>query len=131
MRIPESRLRLGLSLSASPLLLIVVWGAWQVGAPPIFTVLLAVFAVALGWVVLVDLPTAIEVGPDAFHRVCLLRTQPVAWGKVAAIVRPRRGALVLVTEDHKRLVLVSRRLTEPETDYLRDEAMRRNVRVDF
>jgi hypothetical protein len=102
-----------------------------VGAPTIFTVLLALFAGALGWVVLVDLPTAVEVGPDAVLRVCLLRTHLIDWGKVAAIVRPRRGALVLVTEDHRRLVLVSRRLTELESDYIRDEALRRNVRVDF
>jgi hypothetical protein len=131
MRIPESRPRLVLSLSASPLLLLLVWGAWQVGAPPVFTALLAVFAVGLGWVVLVDLPTVIEVDPDAFRRVCLLRTQRVSWGKVAAIVRPRRGALVLLTEDRKRVFLVSRNLTQSETDYLREQAIRRNVRVDF
>jgi hypothetical protein len=131
MKIAESKWRLALSMSSAPLLLLLVWAAWQVGAAALFVVPLAAFALGLGWVILVDLPTAIEVGPDEINRVCLLRAQPVAWGHIAAIVRPKRGSLVLVTDDRKRVVLVSRKLTDSETDFIANEAMRRNVRVEI
>ena len=131
MTIPESKLRIALSLSASPLLLFIVWGAVDVGAPMLFTAALAVLAVALGLVVLLDLPTSIVIGSDGIQRVCLLRTQPVAWKEIIAIVQPRKSGLVLVTGNRKRIFLVSRKLTDAETDFLRDEARQRNVRAEF
>ena len=76
--------------------------AWRAGgAAPGTLAVLGLAAVAAA-VLLLDLPRRTELGPEGVVRVCLLRRERIAWGRVVAVERQRRrltgsgtGGLVL------------------------------------
>ena len=131
MRLPESRLRVILSIASPPSLLVLVWGAWAVDAAWPVIAILALLAVLLGYVIAFDFPVAVEFDETGVHRACLLRRHTLPWGTIAAIVQPRKRGLLLITEDRKRHSLLDRRLHDDELDLLRDEAEMRGVRVEL
>ncbi|GEM_PF-2086095 len=130
-KLPESRLRIGLSLLTPPSLLALVWGAWAVQAPVWVTAGLLLLALFLGYVVAFDFSTALQIDSEGIHRLCLLRRETLRWEDIAAIVQPRRRGLILVTKDRKRRILLDRRLDSVELDLLRSRAQERDVRLEI
>lgn len=117
---------------ASPLLLaLFAWGALAVDAPLLVSLLLAGLAVALGYVALYDFAIAVELGEEGILRRCLLRRQLIRWEEAAAVAKPRKRGLVLLTNERKRLILVDRALEASELERLRAELVRRGVRAEF
>ncbi|HEY7468628.1 MAG TPA: PH domain-containing protein [Acidimicrobiia bacterium] len=130
-RFPESRLRVALSLLTPPSMLLMAWGAWVIGAAWPVTVLLGLFALFLGYVVVFDFTTAVEISDTGLTRVSLLRRHVMRWEDLAAIVRPRKRGIIAVGKDHKRHILIDRRLDDDELATLHQRAESKEVRVEL
>lgn len=131
MKIKESGWRVAFSVASPVLLALFAWGALAVDAPLLISLLLAGLAVALGYVALYDFAIAVELGDEGILRRCMLRRQLISWDEAAAVAKPRKRGLLLVTNERKRLVLVDRALEESELERLRAELQRRGVRAEF
>jgi hypothetical protein len=64
--------------------------AWRTGGPRPATLVVSLLALVALAVLLGDLPRRTELHPEGLARVCLLRTEHIAWSKVIAIERQRR-----------------------------------------
>ncbi len=131
MTIHESGWRVAFSVASPVLLALFAWGALAVDAPLLISLLLVGLAVALGYVALYDFALAVELGEEGILRRCLLRRQLIGWDETAAVAKPRKRGLMLVTNARKRLILVDRALDESELERLRAELLRRGVRAEF
>jgi hypothetical protein len=129
MRISESTLRVVLALATPPLLLAMALLTLAVGSPIAVPIVFGSLGTLLGAVVVFDFPLAVEVNVDGLVRVCLLRHHPIAWDEVAAIVKPRRRGLVLVTTNRKRHVLIDRILDPDERNRLLEEGERHDIQI--
>lgn len=131
MKIQESGWRVAFSVASPVLLALFAWGALAVDAPLLISLLLAGLAVALGYVALYDFAIAVELGDEGIVRRCMLRRQLIRWDEAAAVAKPRKRGLLLVTQERKRLILVDRALEEGELERLRAELQGRGVRAEF
>lgn len=129
MRISESAIRVILALATPPLLLAMALLTLSVGSPIAVPVVFGALGTLLGAVVVFDFPLAIEVNANGLVRVCLLRRHSILWEEIAAIVKPRRRGLVLVTTNRKRHVLVDRILDPDERNRLLDEGERHDIQI--
>lgn len=129
MRISESAIRVILALATPPLLLAMALLTLSVGSPIAVPVVFGALGTLLGAVVVFDFPLAIEVNANGLVRVCLLRRHSISWEEIAAIVKPRRRGLVLVTTNRKRHVLVDRILDPDERNRLLDEGERHDIQI--
>jgi hypothetical protein len=78
--------------AATPLLLVVIGGAAIAdGGPRLFPVALVIAGVALGSIVVGDLPRRTEFSLGGITRVCILRRQHLPWSRVLAIERTQPG----------------------------------------
>lgn len=129
MRISESALRVILALATPPLLLAMALLTLTVGSPIAVPIVFGALGTLLGAVVVFDYPLAVEVNANGLVRVCLLRHHSVSWEDIAAIVKPRRRGLVLVTTSRKRHVLVDRILDPDERNRLLAEGERHDIQI--
>jgi hypothetical protein len=53
------------------------------------------------------------------------------WEDLAAIVRPRKRGIIAVGKDHKRHILIDRRLDDDELATLHQRAESKEVRVEL
>lgn len=130
-RIPESRMRVTLALITPPLLLGMALLTLSVGSPTAVPIVFGVLGTILGMVVAFDFPIAIDLSDSGLVRVCLLRHQAIAWEQIAAIIKPRRRGLVLVTTKRKRHVLVDRLLDPNERTALMSFGERHGAQVEL
>ncbi len=131
MRIKESTIRVALALTAPPLLAGLALLTWIVDSPTTVPVVFGILAALLTVVVIYDYPLAIELTPDNLQRLCLFRRHVLPWEEVAAIIKPRRRGLIVVTRARKKHVLIDRILNEPERVELMRQGERHGVRVDL
>jgi hypothetical protein len=129
MRISESRVRVVLALATPPLLMAMALLTLAVGSPIGVPIVFGALGTLLGAVVIFDFPLAIEVNTNGLVRVCLLRHHSLSWEEVAAIVKPRRRGLVLVTTGRKRHVLIDRILDPDERNRLLEEGERHDIQI--
>jgi hypothetical protein len=129
MRISESTVRVVLALATPPLLLAMALLTVAVGSPIAVPIVFGSLGTLLGAVVVFDFPLAVEVNADGLVRVCLLRHHSIAWDEVAAIVKPRRRGLVLVTTNRKRHVLIDRILDPDERNRLLEEGEHHDIQI--
>lgn len=130
-RIKESTMRVGLALLAPPLLAGLALLAWTVQAPTAVPIIFGVISIMLSTVVLLDFPLAIELTPTGLTRHCLLRRHSLAWDDIAAIIKPKRRGLLIVTKSRKKHVLIDRILEESERKSLMDSGERHAVQVEL
>jgi hypothetical protein len=129
MRISESTVRVILALATPPLLLAMALLTLSVGSPIAVPIVFGALGTLLGAVVVFDFPLAVEVNASGLVRVCLLRHHSLSWEEIAAIVKPRRRGLVLVTTNRKRHVLVDRILDPEERNRLLAEGERHDIQI--
>jgi len=129
MRISESTVRVILALATPPLLLVMALLTLSVGSPMAVPIVFGALGTLLGAVVVFDFPLAVEVNANGLVRVCLLRHHSLSWEEIAAIVKPRRRGLVLVTTNRKRHVLVDRILDPEERNRLLAEGERHDIQI--
>ncbi|MEX1037422.1 MAG: hypothetical protein WDZ96_01040 [Acidimicrobiia bacterium] len=129
MRIPESKIRVTLALVTPPLLLGMALLTLAVESPLPVPVVFGILGTLLGTVVIFDYPLAVELNETGLVRVCLLRHHRLGWDDIAAIVKPRRRGLVLVTKKRKRHVLIDRILDPEERTQLMSEAERHGIQI--
>ncbi|HUF95324.1 MAG TPA: hypothetical protein VMO52_04505 [Acidimicrobiia bacterium] len=129
MRISESTVRVILALATPPLLLAMALLTLSVGSPIAVPIVFGALGTLLGAVVVFDFPLAVEVNANGLVRVCLLRHHSLSWEEIAAIVKPRRRGLVLVTTNRKRHVLVDRILDPEERNRLLAEGERHDIQI--
>lgn len=129
MRISESTVRVILALATPPLLLVMALLTLSVGSPIAVPIVFGALGTLLGAVVVFDFPLAVEVNANGLVRVCLLRHHSLSWEEIAAIVKPRRRGLVLVTTNRKRHVLVDRILDPEERNRLLAEGERHDIQI--
>jgi hypothetical protein len=129
MRISESTVRVILALATPPLLLAMALLTLSVGSPIAVPIVFGTLGTLLGAVVVFDFPLAVEVSANGLVRVCLLRHHSLSWEEIAAIVKPRRRGLVLVTTNRKRHVLVDRILDPEERNRLLAEGERHDIQI--
>jgi hypothetical protein len=129
MRISESKVRVVLALATPPLLLAMALLTLAVNSPIAVPIVFGALGTLLGAVVIFDFPLAIEVNADGLVRVCLLRHHSLSWEEVAAIIKPRRRGLVLVTTNRKRHVLIDRILDPDERNRLLEEGERHGLQI--
>lgn len=128
-RIPESKIRVTLAVVTPPLLLGMALLTLAVESPLAVPVVFGILGTLLGTVVIFDYPLAIELNETGLVRVCLLRHHRLSWDDIAAIVKPRRRGLVLVTTKRKRHVLIDRILEPDERTRLMSEAERHGIQI--
>jgi hypothetical protein len=92
-------------------------------------IVFGILGTLLGTVVIFDYPIAIELNDNGLVRICLLRHHRLSWDDIAAIVKPRRRGLVLVTNRRKRHVLIDRILEPDERLRLLSEGERRGIQM--
>lgn len=131
MRIKESRIRVVLALTAPPLLAALALLTWIVEAPTTVPVVFGVLAALLTIVVVYDYPLAIELTPDSLQRLCLFRRHILPWDEVAAIIKPRRRGLIVVTRGRKKHVLIDRILNESERLALMQQGDKHRIQVEL
>jgi hypothetical protein len=131
LRIPESKLRVVLALITPPLMLGMALLTLTVEAPIAVPVVFGILGTLLAIVVVFDFPLAFDLSQHGLVRVCLVRRHALEWSEIAAIVKPRRRGLVLVTTNRKRHVLVDRILEEDERKALMDFGEAHGVQVEF
>ncbi len=129
MRIPESKVRVALAVLTPPMLLGMALLTLAVQSPIAVPVVFGILGTLLGAVVIFDYPIAIEVNETGLIRICLLRHQRLKWEDIAAIVKPRRRGLVLVTNKRKRHVLIDRILESAERQRLLSEGERHGIQI--
>lgn len=93
----HSSLRGWISAAISPTVLLVL-GASAVGGVGLrpIPVMLLVAGTLLALVVVTDLPRHTRFTPEAVVRVCVLRTQRLAWSRLVAIERTRPNTMTFV-----------------------------------
>lgn len=123
--------RVTLALVTPPLLAGMAVLTWLVNAPTTVPVVFGIFATFLGVIVLYDFPLAIVLGDESLDRQSLVRRHEIAWDEIAAIIKPRRRGLVLVTKDRKKYVLIDRLLDEPERKELLSRGERHGIQVEL
>lgn len=129
LRIPESKIRVVLAVVTPPMLLGMALLTLAVQSPLPVPVVFGILGTLLGAVVIFDYPIAIEVNDNGLVRICFLRHHRLSWDEIAAIVKPRRRGLVLVTNDRKRHVLIDRILEPDERQRLLSEGERHGVQM--
>lgn len=129
MRIAESKIRVALAVLTPPMLLGMALLTLAVQSPVPVPVVFGILGTVLGAVVIFDYPIAIEVNDMGIVRVCLLRHHRLSWDEIAAIIKPRRRGLVLVTNSRKRHVLIDRILEPDERKRLLSEGETRGFQV--
>ncbi len=129
LRIPESKIRVVLAVVTPPMLLGMALLTLAVQSPLPVPVVFGILGTLLGAVVIFDYPIAIEVNDHGLVRICFLRHHRLNWDEIAAIVKPRRRGLVLVTIDRKRHVLIDRILEPDERQRLLSEGERHGVQM--
>jgi predicted membrane-bound spermidine synthase len=127
----EARWRVFLSLATPPLLVGMAALAYVVEAPALFSLVLALLALVLGYVALFDYARAVEIDQSGVTRICVLRRETIPWEEVAAIVQSGRRGLVLVTRHRKRRVLLDRGLIGTEDERLREQTRLHGVEGEF
>jgi hypothetical protein len=127
----EARWRVFLSLATPPLLVGMATLAYVVEAPVLFSLVLAVLALFLGYVALFDYARAVEIDEEGVSRICVLRRERIPWTEIAAIVQSGRRGLVLVTRHRKRRVLLDRGLIGTEHERLRAQTRIHGVEGEF
>jgi hypothetical protein len=125
--IREATWRVVLSMTTPPLSVLMAVLAFVVGAPPWTWIGLGSIASLLGYVALFDYAHAVELDDEGIRRMCPLRTESIPWDRVAAIVKPGRRSLLLITASRQRRVLIDRGLTSLERERLRDHIRRHGV----
>ena len=129
MRIPESKVRVALAVLTPPMLLGMALLTLAVQSPLPVPIVFGILGTLLGAVVIFDYPIAIELNDNGLVRICLLRHHRLSWDDIAAIVKPRRRGLVLVTNRRKRHVLIDRILEPDERLRLLSEGERRGIQM--
>lgn len=129
MRIPESKVRVALAVLTPPMLLGMALLTLAVQSPLPVPIVFGILGTLLGTVVIFDYPIAIELNDNGLVRICLLRHHRLSWDDIAAIVKPRRRGLVLVTNRRKRHVLIDRILEPDERLRLLSEGERRGIQM--
>ena len=129
MRIPESKVRVALAVLTPPMLLGMALLTLAVQSPLPVPIVFGILGTLLGAVVIFDYPIAIELNDNGLVRICLLRHHRLSWDDIAAIVKPRRRGLVLVTNSRKRHVLIDRILEPDERLRLLSEGERRGIQM--
>ena len=129
LRIPESKVRVTLAVLTPPMLLGMALLTLAVQSPMPVPVVFGILGTILGAVVVFDYPIALELNDDGLVRICLLRHHRLSWDDIAAIVKPRRRGLVLVTNRRKRHVLIDRILEPDERLRLLSEGERRGIQM--
>lgn len=129
MRIPESKVRVALAVLTPPMLLGMALLTLAVQSPLPVPIVFGTLGTLLGTVVIFDYPIAIEVNDTGLVRVCLLRHHRLNWGDIAAIVKPGRRGLVLVTNKRKRHVMIDRILEPAERQRLLSEGERHGIQM--
>lgn len=131
MRIRESMVRVSLALLTPPLLAGMALLTWSVDAPTTVPVVFGIFAAFLAVIVIYDFPLAIELTPEGLERLCLLRRHLLPWSEVAAIIKPKRRGLIVVTRKRKKHVLIDRILEQPEREMLMNQGELHGVQVEL
>lgn len=129
LRIPESKVRIALAVLTPPMLLGMALLTLAVQSPVPVPIVFGVLGTLLGAVVILDYPIAIELNENGLVRICLLRHHRLGWDDIAAIIKPRRRGLVLVTNNRKRHVLIDRILEPDERQRLLSEGERRGIQM--
>lgn len=129
MRIPESKVRVALAVLTPPMLLGMAMLTLAVESPMPVPIVFGLLGTLLGTVVIFDYPIAVELNEAGVVRVCLLRHHRLQWDDIAAIVKPRRRGLVLVTNNRKRHVLIDRILEPGERQRLLSEGESRGIQM--
>lgn len=129
MRIPESKVRVALAVLTPPMLLGMALLTLAVQSPLPVPIVFGTLGTLLSMVVIFDYPIAIELNDIGLVRICLLRHHRLSWDDIAAIVKPRRRGLVLVTNRRKRHVLIDRILEPDERLRLLAEGERRGIQM--
>ena len=129
LRIPESKVRIALAVLTPPMLLGMALLTLAVQSPVPVPIVFGVLGTLLGAVVILDYPIAIELNDNGLVRICLLRHHRLGWDDIAAIIKPRRRGLVLVTNNRKRHVLIDRILEPDERQRLLSEGERRGIQM--
>lgn len=129
LRIPESKVRVTLAVLTPPMLLGMALLTLAVQSPMPVPVVFGILGTILGAVVVFDYPIALELNDDGLVRICLLRHHRLNWDDIAAIIKPRRRGLVLVTNKRKRHVLIDRILEPDERLRLLSEGERRGIQM--
>lgn len=129
MRIPESKVRVALAVLTPPMLLGMGLLTLAVQSPIPVPIVFGILGTLLGIVVTFDYPIAIELNDKGLVRICLLRHHRLGWDDIAAIVKPRRRGLVLVTNKRKRHVLIDRILEPEERQRLLSEGESRGIQM--
>lgn len=130
MKLSESRFRTVMSMSAPVLMAVVAWVVWVAQGPVWLAVVVLLAAVALGWFVLFDYATAIEVDDSGIVRKCLLRSTQLRWDEVKSLKNPRRRGLVVETTNGTPVILLDRRLFPSEKEHFVKVAKRNGVNVN-
>lgn len=129
--IPESKSRVILAVLTPPLMLGMALLTLNVGSPTVVPLVFGILGTLLGLVVVFDFPMAVEVSNQGLTRICLVRRHSTPWEEIAAIIKPRRRGLVLVTTGRKRHVLVDRILDPDERTALIDFGERNGAQVEL
>jgi len=123
--------RVTLALVTPPLLAGMAVLTWLVNAPTTVPVVFGIFAAFLAVVVLLDFPLAIVLGDESLDRHSLGRKHQIPWSDIAAIIKPRRRGLVLVTRERKKYVLIDRLLNETERKELLTRGEAHGIQVEL
>ncbi|REK25145.1 MAG: hypothetical protein DWQ40_00965 [Actinobacteria bacterium] len=130
-RIPESRVRVTLAILTPPLLLGMALLTLAVESPIAVPIVFGILGTLLGIVVIFDFPLAVDLTDLGLVRVCLARRHQVRWENVAAIIKPKRRGLVLVTTARKRHVLIDRILEPSERTALMSIGDEHDIQVEL
>lgn len=131
MLIKESKIRVALAVLTPPLLLGMALLTLAVEYPIAVPITFGILGTFLGLTVLFDFPLALIINDVDLERISLLRRHSVPWDTVAAIIKPRRRGLILVTTARKRYVLTYRILEADERNVIMNIGETHGFEVDI